>query len=283
MLADRLVQAQFHLQRNLPARPICNGGSAGFEANITGAVGTPSFDWQRKRPSDADFISIGAPNSTTITISNAGSTADPDQTEYRVVITDNCGINATTSLIAILTVVSPPAITSQPVAVQTLSIGCTASFSVTASSNAVLSYQWRKNGDAIGGAVSSTYSIPNLSIGDAGNYDVVITNSCGTVTSAISVLNVNSPCAITGGSDAVCTGAATTWEAPAGMSTYSWSGPNGFSETTPSITISEAGTYDLTITDANGCQSSCSRILTVKHSAGYTIKLINQCILLWWQ
>ncbi len=40
-----------------------------------------------------------------------------------------------------------------------------------------------------------------------------------------------------------------------GNGTYAWSGPNGFTSTEQNPTISEAGTYNLVVTGANGCTS----------------------------
>jgi|WetSurMetagenome_2_1015567.scaffolds.fasta_scaffold00668_2 hypothetical protein len=67
-------------------------------------------------------------------------------------------------------------------------------------------------------------------------------------------------CNITGGNDALCSGNSTTWSAPAGMTTYLWTGPSGFTAETQDITISIPGNYNLIITDLSGT-SSCSRIL----------------------
>jgi hypothetical protein len=48
------------------------------------------------------------------------------------------------------------------------------------------------------------------------------------------------------------------------MTTYAWTGPGGFTASTQSTgNISVAGTYTVTITNANGCSSTCSRTLTV--------------------
>jgi hypothetical protein len=69
-------------------------------------------------------------------------------------------------------------------------------------------------------------------------------------------------CSITGGSDAVCFGNSTTWSAPDNMATYSWTGPSGFTSSNRDITVSIAGEYKLSVTDANGT-SNCSRTLTV--------------------
>lgn len=68
--------------------------------------------------------------------------------------------------------------------------GDTARFRVGAVSNADLRYQWRKNGIEIAGATTATLSLPNVGIGDAGDYDVVVSTSVGAVTSSAGRLSV---------------------------------------------------------------------------------------------
>ncbi len=40
-----------------------------------------------------------------------------------------------------------------------------------------------------------------------------------------------------------------------GNGTFAWSGPNGFTSTAQNPTVGIAGTYNLTVTGANGCTS----------------------------
>jgi glucose/arabinose dehydrogenase/regulation of enolase protein 1 (concanavalin A-like superfamily) len=82
-----------------------------------------------------------------------------------------------------------PVITDQPDNL-TVSAGQPASFHVTASGTAPLSYQWRKNNVAIAGATSATYTISNTQSSDAGNYQVVVSNSAGSVVSQVATLTV---------------------------------------------------------------------------------------------
>src|SRR5262245_17531469 len=86
---------------------------------------------------------------------------------------------------------SAPEITSQPSSV-TATAGSTATFSVSASGTDPLSYQWKKNGTAITGATSTSYTTPTLQSSDNGaTYLVVITNPEGSVTSSAATLTVS--------------------------------------------------------------------------------------------
>jgi len=105
----------------------------------------------------------------------------------------------------------PPQITIQPApATNILYAGRTARISVTAAGSAPLVYQWRTNGIALGnggnvsGATSANLVISNLTAANIGNYDVVITNTAGAVTSSIVSLGVITP--LTGGYEATVIG-----------------------------------------------------------------------------
>ena len=84
-----------------------------------------------------------------------------------------------------------PMITVQPVSIEAVE-GGTAVFSVTASGAVPLSYQWRFNGTDITGAEARELTISHVKAADAGNYDVVVSNSLGSVTSDIAVLSIQS-------------------------------------------------------------------------------------------
>lgn len=88
-----------------------------------------------------------------------------------------------------------PSISSQPSNI-TVSVGQSASFSVTASGTPPLSYQWQRNSSNISGATSSTYTLNSTTLSDNGAlFRCVVTNSFGTATSNQATLTVvsNSP------------------------------------------------------------------------------------------
>lgn len=91
-----------------------------------------------------------------------------------------------------VTGVATLAITTQPTA-QSAVVGATANFSVTASGTTTLSYQWRKAGMAISGNASATtamLTLTNVQAGDAANYDVVVSNTSGSIPSDLVPLSV---------------------------------------------------------------------------------------------
>jgi hypothetical protein len=55
-----------------------------------------------------------------------------------------------------------------------------------------LSYQWQKNGSAISGAMSASYTTPATTSADNGaQFQVVVSSSAGSVTSNAATLTVN--------------------------------------------------------------------------------------------
>src|SRR5207237_6106404 len=84
-----------------------------------------------------------------------------------------------------------PSIATQPTN-QTVTIGQTATFMVVAAGTAPLSYQWQENGTAISGATSASYTTAATSSSDNGaKFQVVVSNSAGSVTSNAAPLTVN--------------------------------------------------------------------------------------------
>ncbi|SCY51904.1 Por secretion system C-terminal sorting domain-containing protein [Flavobacterium anhuiense] len=62
-------------------------------------------------------------------------------------------------------------------------------FTVSASGTG-LTYQWQYNNANINGATGASYTIPNVTTANAGNYRVIVTNTAGNVTSNQAVLTV---------------------------------------------------------------------------------------------
>jgi hypothetical protein len=87
--------------------------------------------------------------------------------------------------------ITPVSVTSQPVA-QTVTVGQSATFSVTAGGTDPLSYQWLKDGKILTGATNSAYTISSTGIKDVGFYRVRVGNAPGSVISRAALLMVSS-------------------------------------------------------------------------------------------
>lgn len=82
-----------------------------------------------------------------------------------------------------------PSIKQQPVS-QSVGAGQVVSFSVVATGSAPLSYQWRKNGATVNGAVAATYSAPATVEDDGSTFSVAVSNTAGMVESDSAMLRV---------------------------------------------------------------------------------------------
>lgn len=84
-----------------------------------------------------------------------------------------------------------PMIVTEPTN-QTVAVGGTAAFSVTATGSAPLSYQWSSNGVSISGATNASLVLTNVALGWSGNtYGVQVSNAYGATNSASALLTVN--------------------------------------------------------------------------------------------
>ncbi|MBC7938659.1 MAG: immunoglobulin domain-containing protein, partial [Chitinophagaceae bacterium] len=197
-----------------------------------------------------------------------------DAAIYTVVATNLGG--STTSTSAALVVIVPPAITTQPIAAQTIVAGNGVTFTVAASGTPTPTYQWRKDGAPISGATSSTLNIASVTLADAATYTVVATNAAGTATSSNAVLTVHTPPAITSqpvstqtvaaSTSVTLTGAATGTPTP----TLQWRkdgvvipGATGASLTLSALALTDSGTYTLVATNIIGTATSSNSILNV--------------------
>lgn len=154
----------------------CLGHSATFTVV---ASGTGPFEYQWRKYG----VPISGAQQNTFTIS---AVTMSDTGSYDVVVKNGC--TSTTSIPATLTV-QTLLVTADP-QTQTVDAGDAVTLSVAADGPEPLTYQWRKDGEPIAGAVQETYSLDPALIEHAGSYDVVVTSPCGSVTSAAAVLTV---------------------------------------------------------------------------------------------
>jgi trimeric autotransporter adhesin len=197
----------------------------------------------------------------------AGITTDIDG-DTRSANTPDMGADEFTSTSTCIT----PAITTQPVSI-TRCAGTAAVFTVTATGTD-LTYQWRKGTTNINGATTATYNIASVVSGDAGDYNVVITNGCGTVTSANANLAVTALPVITTQPANVtsCLQQNVLFSVVATGSnlTYQWrkdgtaiTGATVASLIVTNLTASSAGSYSVVVSSGTCSVTSNSAVLTV--------------------
>jgi hypothetical protein len=159
------------------------GQSAAFSVSATGAAPL-SYQWNKN--------SAAINGATSSSYSTPATAITDNAAQFTVMVSDSVG--TVTSSAAVLTVNAiAPAITAQPTG-ETVNVGQSATFSVADTGTAPINYQWKRNGTAIAGATSSSYTTPAVATTDnASQFTVGVSNSAGTATSNAAVLTVNSP------------------------------------------------------------------------------------------
>jgi hypothetical protein len=243
------------------ASPVCQSATA---QTFTTQTGRSNYLWSVV----GGNITAGGTstsNSATITWNTPG--AGVVAVNYSNAASPLCFASSYTS--ANITVNAPPAITAQPTAPTVVCSGAgTQTLSVTAT-GAGLNYSWRKggtpvtNGTVYSGQGTSTLTLTNPTVADAGSYDVVITGTCTpAVTSSAVTVSVNPLPQGSISGNTVCIGGQSqfTFTATAGTGPYTliidgttytnvvsgtpFNGPSPSSNTSYTLT---------SITGSNGC------------------------------
>ncbi|HEV8543272.1 MAG TPA: hypothetical protein VGR78_12830 [Verrucomicrobiae bacterium] len=150
--------------------------ASAFEVMAEGN-GPLNFQWLKN-----GFVLSGALSSTLVLSDVTGA----DAGGYSVIVSNAEG--ASTSRVAQLTVLDP-VILKQPSAVW-LNGGKTLTLNITAAGTG-LSYEWKKDGQEIPGATSSTLLITNAGSVHTGSYQVLVKGTYGTLQSDVAAVHVN--------------------------------------------------------------------------------------------
>lgn len=153
------------------------------ESAVFGVVASGSglsYRWERDGSPIAD--------ATTNTLTLASLAMTDDGAMIRVVVTNDAG-EVASAPVRLTVRALPPRIVAQPSSTSVLE-GDGASFTVQALGHE-LSYQWRRGGADIAGAIASTFALSATTVDDDGaTFDCVITNASGTVTTSLVTLTV---------------------------------------------------------------------------------------------
>jgi hypothetical protein len=251
----------------------CLGGTATFSVTAVGD-GPIAYQWQKNLINLSNGGHYSGVTTPTLIITNADSS---DAGNYRCVATAGCG--SAISFQGALNVLAPTTITQQPQP-QNVCAGATVSFSVAATGEGALTYQWQTNGVNLSnnahyaGADTPTLWVTNVTGADAVNYRCIIGSSCGSVSSTSASLTLKPATAITQqpANSIVIAGSSTNFTVAAtgdGPLTYQWQknqvnladGGHYSGVTTPTLTISNADGSDAAnyrCVVAGGCGSAVS-------------------------
>lgn len=220
------------------------GQTATFNVAATG-TSPLTFQWKK------NGAMISGANSSTYT--TPAETMADNNDQFTAEVSNAAG--NTTSNAAVLTVTSTtvaPSITTQP-ANQTVIAGKSATFSVAATGTAPLSYQWSKNGTAISGATSPTYTTPAETTSDNNaKFTAAVSNSAGGATSNAATLTVS----------------AATLLLNSSASSVSFG----------SVNVSSSGTQDVTLTNGGNSNVTVSNV-TVS-GAGFNASGVSSGLIL---
>lgn len=182
---------------------------------------------------------------------------------------------------------SLPTIVSQPLS-QIINAGQSVSFGVVVSGSG-LTYQWLKNGFAISGATSPTYSISGATTNDEGAYTVHISGTDGAIDSPQASLTVfatpQGPITSRPISQAITAGQSVTFTATASGSspTYQWSkngnnisGATSASYSIASVQPGDAGVYTVTVNAATASSEMASATLVVLPVGSNSVTIVAQ-------
>ena len=163
-----------------PANQSVNAGqSANFSVTATGTAPL-QYQWHKG--------GAALSGATSASYTTPATTSADTGASFTVTVSNTVG--SVTSTAAILIVAAAPQISVQPTN-QSVTVGQTASFSVTATGASPLQYQWSRSGAVIAGATSAVYTTAATTASDNGaTFSVVVTNSAGTVTSQTATLTV---------------------------------------------------------------------------------------------
>ena len=162
---------------------VIEGSTATFSVTATGT--NPQYQWQK------GTTNIGGATAESYT--TPATTLADSGTTFRCIASNSAGKDTSKAAkLSVSTHVIAPVVTTDPTD-QSVSIGTTATFSVTATGTSP-QYQWQKGTTDIGGATAASYTTPATTLADSGlTFRCIVSNAAGKDTSAAAKLIVNPP------------------------------------------------------------------------------------------
>ncbi|GAB4024576.1 hypothetical protein GCM10028809_02080 [Spirosoma gilvum] len=197
------------------------------------------------------FYCIGLDGAANLYVAGVlGTATDVDLSANTVLLTPGSSFNS-----YLVKYSGCQSITNQPAAGLAVCTGSSATATVGIS-GAASGYQWFRNGTAVDGQTSATLSLTNVQVANAGDYVVVVSGACQSVTSTAFSLTVNAaPSANINPSNPAltCTSPTVSLTATGGNS-YHWNDNSINAIRTASV----EGLYSVTVTSGSGCTAIAS-------------------------
>jgi uncharacterized delta-60 repeat protein len=246
---------------------VAAGATVTFTASAEG-TGPLSFQWKK------NGVNVAGGTSASLTLNNVTAA---DAGDYSVSVSNSAGVTSSSQAsLTVGTTASVPKITVQPLQ-QSVAAGATVTLTANAEGTGPLSFQWKKNGVNISGATSASLTLNGVSAADAGDYSVVVSNSAGTATSTAATLTVNAagaPAIVAQPSGQTATaGSKVTLAVQAtgsGTLSYQWklngvniAGATQATLTLDNVQVSNAGKYQVVISNSTGATTSAEATLNV--------------------
>jgi uncharacterized repeat protein (TIGR02543 family) len=257
-------------------QPVGRAAVAGESVSMSVAVsGTPVLNYLWKK----DGVALSGATQAILTLPNI---SNADAGLYEVQVTNEFGSAVSNRVgVTVSSVAVAPAITAQPVD-RVVQQGANVSLTVQATGSSPLRYQWRKGGTAITGATDATLTLASVQFANVGTYDVVVSNTAGSATSAPAALSLTGLLApeITTQpkSQYANPGSTVTLSVVAngtGLS-YHWykqgvmiAGETRASLSLASVQTSDAGVYWVVVSNSGGAVTSDQATLTVDSVLGF--------------
>jgi hypothetical protein len=253
----------------------------------------------------ASAVTFGSTAATSFTVNSATQItavdpAAPAAGSVNVTVVTPYGTSAT-SPADLFAYVSPPTITTQPSSL-TVTAGRPASFTVSATGTATLSYQWQESVAGtwtnISGATATNYTIAAASPTNAGSYRVIVSNAGGSIPSNTVTLSVNpaappAPTALTAtpGNAQV----SLSWTASPGATSYQvyrgtapggetlYASPPGAGTTYVDSAVNNGTTYyyDVTAVNSGGVSPRSTEVSATPTAVAANIALVGTAYS-WW-
>jgi uncharacterized repeat protein (TIGR01451 family) len=250
----------------------CPGSQAAFSTVASGS-GPFNYQW-RKGASDLVDQTNSAVVVSNLTAADAGS--------YCVVVSGTCNRVTNCATLTVLTSMTATALSSL-----TNCPGSQATFNTVASGSGPFTYEWGKDGSPLVGETNNTLVVSNASAASAGDYCVVVSGACNSVTNCATLVVLIPTAATALGNLTNCPGSQATFSTESsgsGPFVYQWrkDGSDLVDQTNSALIISnvtaaDAGSYCVVVSGACNAVTNCATLSVLTPTSATSLTSFTEC------